>query len=165
VVDSQGNVTHADRQAKLTRQPGQVFLDFGDGKLERVTLDGHVLRIEHFSPASSFPNKSMLAGGGRMVTVDAALRQPFRDYEGLWVIKFTNGAERRYAIDRAGNVAFAEQRSKLVIKNGEVLLDFGDGVLERLEVQANTLYIDHYKPPSKYPGNFALYGTGLRQRR
>lgn len=163
VVDSQGNVTHAARQGKLSRRQGQVFLDFGDRKLERVTLDGRELRIEHFNPASSFPNRPLLGTGSRIVMVEPGQRQPFREYEGLWVIKYTNKAERRYAIDRLGNVAFAERRGKLVIEEGEVLLDLGEGALERLEVQANTLRIERFKPRSKYPGDFMLYGAGVRQ--
>ena len=164
VVDSQGNVIHAARQGKLSRRQGQVFLDFGDGKLERVTLAGRELRIEHFNPASSFPKRPLLGTGSRIVTVDPGQRQPFREFEGLWVIKYTNKVERRYGIDRLGNVAFAESRGKLVIEAGEVLLEFGEGALERLEVQANTLRIERFKPRSRYPGDFLMYGTGVRQR-
>jgi hypothetical protein len=162
VIGPDGSVIHADRTTEMTERDGQVFIDFGDKKLERVKLDGRVLHVEHFSRPSSFPNKPLLATGSRVEPVAADLREPFREFEGRWLIKYTNGAERQYAIDPSGIVVNGESTSRLALKSGEVLLDFKDGTIERLEVHANTLQVEHFNPARKYPWNF-IFGSGTKQ--
>jgi len=43
------------RQAKLKWRGNDLLLDFGDKKVERLTLKGEELHVEHFSPAGTYP--------------------------------------------------------------------------------------------------------------
>ena len=60
VIDANGGVTclgHGDQnvQGKLTQSGNEILLDLGDNKLERLQVMDGTLRVQHFSPASSYP--------------------------------------------------------------------------------------------------------------
>jgi hypothetical protein len=57
VVKSSGEVTctEANLKGRLRRDGSSVFLDFEEGKLERLTFAGSRVFVEHFNPKESFP--------------------------------------------------------------------------------------------------------------
>jgi hypothetical protein len=64
-----GDVLSLDDQRRcvlvLAKKEGFALLDFGgDGKLERIRVVGGRLRIEHFHPATDYPNKAVTTGVG-----------------------------------------------------------------------------------------------------
>jgi hypothetical protein len=167
VIDSAGTVKYGSQIATLKVKDGEVLLDFSDGKLERLTLGNQGLHIEHFNPANLYPTKTnATAQGRRLVKQPAGAKQNYRTFQGIWTIKYSNGASRVYSITAAGLVVFpAEKHSgKLVMKDGETVLDFGDGAIERLEVDGRVLQVDHHAPASDYPHFINLYGVGVKSR-
>jgi hypothetical protein len=67
-VDAAGNVLYVEtRQLGTLMQRGEdLVLDMRDGKMERWKLDSGLLRIDHFDPASRYPNTvSQTASGFR----------------------------------------------------------------------------------------------------
>jgi len=159
-----GNVAYGERQGRLSTKDGRIVLDFGDGKLERLDLVSGGLRIEHFNPASSYPDKPTTIAEASKVVKQPEGRRAYRALQGAWTIKYTNGATRIYLIDSFGNVAFPAEKlhGRLASKDGDILLDFGDGKLERLELAGSSLRIEHYEPAKMYPSDFQLFAVGTR---
>src|SRR5260370_268677 len=103
-------------------------------------------------------------------------------FTGRWFIQYPNRVVREYAIDAAGNVIHVREHNldekgkikatqqinrsgKLKKQGGYLVLDLGDGRLERLWLRAGRLVVEHYDPSSRYPGqkpNFV--GMGMRKR-
>lgn len=48
-----------------SRKDNEVVIRFTDGKLERITLAGERLLVEHFNPASGFPDSFVMLGRGQ----------------------------------------------------------------------------------------------------
>jgi hypothetical protein len=54
-------------KGKIERKGGFSILDFGDGKLERLTFAGRRLFIEHYIPKASYPKEPNQVGIGEVV--------------------------------------------------------------------------------------------------
>ena len=68
-IDPNGNVSFDDGtgtiwKTTLFKQGMDIIFDIKDGKLERFRLDGEILLVEHFDPASSFPDSPKYTGRG-----------------------------------------------------------------------------------------------------
>jgi len=84
---------------------------------------------------------------------------------GIWLITYSSGVLRTYLIYEERKVRFPSvglAQGDLVEKDGHFLLEFGDGKLERLRFQGNTLHLEHFDPANRYPGSPTLTGTGKR---
>ncbi|MEQ8785367.1 MAG: hypothetical protein RIC55_03675 [Pirellulaceae bacterium] len=164
IIDAEGNVTHGERTTKLNATKDGVLLDFGDDKLERLRLIDSQMVVEHFNPTSSFPAQAETAKAYRLEAPPKFGPAELRPYLGKWAIKYTNGISRHYAIAEDGVVYFSEEtsESRLTFREGDLVVDFGDGKLERLELRGEQLWVEHYLPPSSYPSSFMLYGIGNR---
>lgn len=89
------------------------------------------------------------------------------DFAGTWAIKYGDGAVRVYTLDSDGLAVFPEEnrQGRVFTKYGKVLLDFGDGKLERLELVDSKLQVEHFDPATAYPDDAPrLFGVGERQR-
>ncbi|MBC8872573.1 MAG: hypothetical protein H8E44_24325 [Planctomycetes bacterium] len=91
----------------------------------------------------------------------------FRDFLGRWVIKYDNKTVRIYVIDAKGIVAsYYEGRlrgqGRLALYGNDVLLNLGDGKLERLRVDDGTLRVEHFNPGRSYPHRVANTGVGTK---
>jgi hypothetical protein len=115
-------------------------------------------RLEGFSKTKVEKSISDLE---ETLPVEALLRL----YEGKWVITYANSAVRHYILDARGNVTFSEadQRATLTRINGQLLLAFGDGKLERVKLVDGKLQVEHFNPPSDYPNKPNTTGVGTRQ--
>ena len=90
-----------------------------------------------------------------------------RVFQGRWVIKYSNGVFRRYVIDADGGVTSLgrggqDTKGKLAQEGNDVLLDFGDNKLERLQVIDGTLRVQHFNPASSYPYSVTVVGIGMK---
>lgn len=166
VIDKEGIAAYGDRRGRLSIKDGNTVLDFGDGKLERLLLVSGRLRIEHFNPASSYPSNPTATAEAEKITKQPENRRGYREFYGAWTIKYSNRATRVYLIDNSGNVAFPGEHLKgqLITRDGEVLLDFGNGQLERLEIADSLLRVEHYSPSKMYPHDFQLFGIGTKKQ-
>ena len=88
-------------------------------------------------------------------------------FAGTWKVAYTNGTVRIYAISADGRVNCAEvnasgpQKPKLYVKGNDVLLEIGDGNLERLSIKGKTLLVEHFNPKALYlAGPPNAKGTG-----
>jgi len=79
---------------------------------------------------------------------------------GSWKLTYGGGAIRNYQFDGRGNVFFVElqQTGRLARRGDDLLLDFGDGKLERLRIVDGAVLVDHYDPASRYPDSPTLTG-------
>lgn len=89
---------------------------------------------------------------------------------GVWTVKYhPNQATRVYVVDENGDVAFpdadADAKIKPMIeKNGEILIDFKDGKLERWTIgKDGRLFIEHFNPKESYPHTPDQIGIGTRK--
>jgi hypothetical protein len=92
-------------------------------------------------------------------------------FAGVWRIQYDNGATRRYQISADGSVTWDENlgkavtppaRGKVMLRNGDFLLDWGDGSIERLKISSKNLMIDHFAPMTTYPaGKPGVRGVGV----
>jgi serine/threonine protein kinase len=55
-VQAPQNQLNAPRPGKLSKRGNDVLLDFSDNTLERLTVKGSELRLDHFNPAALFPS-------------------------------------------------------------------------------------------------------------
>lgn len=93
-------------------------------------------------------------------------RPPIR--AGLWSVKYhPNQATRNYVVSENGEVSFSdgEVKTKPVIdKNGDILIDFKDGKLERWTVgKDGRLFVEHFNPKENYPELPDQIGIGIRK--
>jgi hypothetical protein len=95
----------------------------------------------------------------RMPRAEAGI---FGGVEGTWIIRYGIGLGRRYIIDRAGNVTYGDRQARLKVQNGEILLDFQDGKLERLALRDDVLHVDHFNPASRFPHSPTTTAEGKR---
>lgn len=84
--------------------------------------------------------------------------------EGKWIIQYENGTQRTYIIRPNGRVLMAEEKleGRISKNGGDVVLDFGDGKLERLSVKS-VLTVEHFNPKSGYPTSKPVVGTGKKE--
>ena len=92
---------------------------------------------------------------------------------GTWKITYTNGDIRTYAFSADGTASFlsinpAGQvygtfKKRLMFKNGEVLLEFQEGAIERLKLSGGRLQVEHFNPKTLYSkGTPSAKGIGSR---
>ena len=91
---------------------------------------------------------------------------------GTWKITFPKGEMRTYAIsvdgfataydvDASGKVT-GSVRKKMTLKGGDVLIEFQEGVIERLKMSGGKLLMDHFNPKTLYPHSPpTTTGTGV----
>ncbi len=72
---------------------------------------------------------------------------------GTWKVTYSSEAVRKYQFDGRGNVFFVEnkQLGHLVKRGDDILIDFDDGKIERLQVVEGGVLIEHFDPASRYP--------------
>lgn len=173
VIDPQGRVAWSTAtsiaQGRLATMNGQVLLDLGDKTLERLRISGGKLLVEQFNPATLYPAGKPSAEGTGVKTHSVVSREPrtknaYSVYEGVWLIKYSNAACRVYLIDHKGAVAFPSENLKgqLATKKNEVLLDFADGRIERINLADGKLVVEHFAPASNYPTKKPDTATGTK---
>src|SRR5207244_3245077 len=98
---------------------------------------------------------------------ELGLPVPFKAYAGKWAVTYGNRSTREYLIDADGNVTQPDEddrRAKLRWRGADLLLDFGDGKLERLKLTGGRLRVEHFNPAGTYPrGRPDTVGTGVRK--
>jgi hypothetical protein len=87
---------------------------------------------------------------------------------GVWAITYTpNRATRTYTVKEDGSVLFVEAGTKgrLTRKGADLLLDFGDGKLERVTLARDgRLFVEHFNPKAAFPDGFPdQIGIGVRR--
>ena len=109
---------------------------------------------------------------------------PFAEYQGLWVIEYSNKYTHEYAISADGSLAFEfgyfpdrtlflggdknnQQSSQLVRRDGAVVArlrnPLGVEVLERFSIVGDELRVDRFDPASRYPSKPNNRGEGQRR--
>jgi hypothetical protein len=167
VIDANGNVSFGAFRGKLSSMEKQIFLNIEDGKIERLRLDRAFLRVEHFNPASKFPNNPLRGVGKKLVKVDTV---DFDALAGTWTFKYGNNAVRHYSIDKRGNAVFLNysktdtRRGRITLIDGYLILDFNDGKIERLHIHDNSLTTELFYAEDgyPYPHRIIWYGKGTR---
>lgn len=143
------------REAKTRLAPG-LIMDKVDKRLEEIdeaTQDGPAKPEETTTMSPTGDNKAKTVG--------------FRDFQGRWVIKYDNRAVRTYVIDAKGIVASyptgrPRGQGRLTLFGNDVLLNLGDGKLERLRVVDGTLRVEHFNPASSFPQRITSIGVGTK---
>jgi hypothetical protein len=85
--------------------------------------------------------------------------------KGIWLIKYSSGVLRTYLIDENRKVLFPSvglAQGGLIEKDGYFTLQFGDGKLERIRFQGNTLHLEHFDPADRYPDRPTLTEQGQK---
>lgn len=73
---------------------------------------------------------------------------------GAWKITYAGGSVRNYVIFDNGEVKYKELDRTGTLQRAKVLLlDFGDGKVERLSLAGSRLLVEHFNPKSDYPNN------------
>lgn len=87
----------------------------------------------------------------------------FAPFAGLWEVRYTNTAVRRYVIDARGNLFTlldnAPFRSRLVPSSGPMLLSFESDKLEKMVIKDGELIVQHFNPLT------LLAATGVGKRK
>lgn len=83
---------------------------------------------------------------------------------GIWKVKYSNTSEREYHFLGKDQVELSGTRGKLRIQNQDVLLEFGDGKLERLNFDGQRIFVEHFPVATEYPNSIAgILGIGVYQ--
>lgn len=84
------------------------------------------------------------------------------DFTGTWTVRYSDRHTRTYTIASDGSTFYheANRQGKLFAKDGDVLLDFRDGRLERFELIDSKLRIEHFNPATRYPDGRPILGVG-----
>jgi hypothetical protein len=100
---------------------------------------------------------------------------PFDAFAGTWTVTYTNGAVRSYLFDAKGVGRFTrethEGRTLDAVQNGrlqqrgkDIVIDWGDGKIERLTVVDGRMFVEHFNPASRYGRSpTETMGTGVRR--
>ena len=92
-------------------------------------------------------------------------------FEGRWTVHYDNGAVRKVSIDANGAITMLEESGKpvknlkvrLVPKGHDIIVDWGNGTLEKLSIANAKLVVEHFNPSSTYPsGPVNTRGLGTR---
>jgi hypothetical protein len=74
---------------------------------------------------------------------------------GTWTVTYhPNRAVRVYTVSADGEVSFSEfgSKAKAAVKEREVIINFGDGKLERWTLgKDGRLFVEHFNPRDSYP--------------
>jgi len=89
---------------------------------------------------------------------------------GVWIMQYQPSGTRRYKITPDGIVKYEEgngavisppREFKIFSKQGDLLIDLGDGTIERLSMKGTKLVTEIFSPKSLYPkGHANTQGTG-----
>ena len=176
VIEATGDVTWGPLRGRLTRRNEDLLIDFGDGALDRIRLAGDGLAVEHFVGAR-YPSQPTWVGKARRLQKEPAESPArfFRSVPGIWIIQYANKTARAYAIDGKGNVLGqtldpkgnvvpqTSKQGRLTLRDGEIVLDFQDGTVERIERYGLGLWVEHFNPATTYPHTILLFGLGVRK--
>jgi len=114
-----------------------------------VTIGGKVVGLRKGKPAQRRPE-----------VVNAS------NFAGTWRVRYTNGSARTYQVGANDTVIFPAERRHGQLRRGKnVLLQFGDGRLERWRLVNGRLLVQHWNPASSYPARPPkVTGVGVRVR-
>ncbi|MGQ9574928.1 MAG: hypothetical protein ACUVUC_06385 [Thermoguttaceae bacterium] len=178
LIQATGEVAWGENRGRLKRVNGDLLIDLPNGDLERIKLAGDGLEIEHFDRMFRYPNQVACLGKARRLEKDPkeTAGRVFRQLQGWWIVKYANNTARAYAFDPKGNLlSYALDRKGAIdrsvqpkqgranVRDGELLLEFQDNTLERLELQGTMLWIEQYRARADYPHTFALFGYGAKK--
>ena len=182
VIEATGEVSWGPYRGHLSRLKGDVVVDLQNGALDRLRLARppatDSMLVEHFAAMASFPDQPTWRGEGRRLRKDRTETPTrlLRSLQGLWLIQFGDKTARAYAIDPKGNVLAQtldakgnvanpqdKRQGRLNVRDGEIVLDFQDGTLERLERVGPGLWVEYFRPPTEYPHTFLLFGVGVKK--
>jgi serine/threonine-protein kinase len=172
LIDSGGRVFFGEgglHEGQLRSKGDEILLDFPRDtlRLERLRIVDGELLIDHFNPASGYPDRPLCTGVGKRQQSLAGIKPTRSGWEGIWVVKFANGVERAYGIDERGNVWVADggelRHAQVAARSNQVVVSFGDKHLERLRLQGGSLAVQRFDQPADYPGNVAVTGTGAKR--
>jgi hypothetical protein len=184
VIEAGGDVAWGSHTGHLTKTGKDTVIEFDDGTLDRVKVvhnrSGSALEVERFASKATYPATVAQHGEGRRVVRKErpdAVAQVARAIQGLYAVQFENKTYRAYLIqpdgevvsqnlDAKGKVVNPENKrtGRLAIRDGDIILDFRDGALERLERSPpQGLWIEQYRPPSDYPHSISLFGIGVKR--
>jgi hypothetical protein len=99
----------------------------------------------------------------------AASGAGFAKFAGVWDITYSRGATKRCLITTEGAVTCDENdgkrmpeiKGKLIVKNTDVLVDFKNGIIERIRRNGRNLILERFDPKELYPGRFpSVMGSG-----
>jgi hypothetical protein len=93
-----------------------------------------------------------------------AKRTHLKLYEGTWILAYQKGNGRRYVIDAEGNVSWGPRRARLTGRGADLILDFGDGKLERVRLAGRRLQVEHFDPATSFPRKPTQSAVGDRIR-
>lgn len=85
-------------------------------------------------------------------------------YEGTWILAYKKGNGRRYVIDADGGVTWGTRRATLTGRGADLILDFGDGKLERVRLAGRRLQIEHFDPATNFPRKMTQLAVADRLR-
>ncbi|MBT3381100.1 MAG: hypothetical protein HN742_20915 [Lentisphaerae bacterium] len=83
---------------------------------------------------------------------------------GKWRVEYDNNSSRSYGIRSNGTAIWLDTglEGKLLVEGPDLLLDVGDGKLEKLTLKGKRLHVEHFNPKSLYPDGTPLKGLGKR---
>ena len=84
---------------------------------------------------------------------------------GKWRIQhWPNRGWRTYEISLNGAVYFVEEKRQgmLIQRNGDLLLDFNDGKIERFNLSNHRLFVEHFNPKNNFPYTPDQIGIGFK---
>lgn len=177
-IDLRGRVFFSDggpiMEGQLRKNDREILLDFqGDlGRVERVKLADGLFMVDHFNPASGYPNRPLCTGRGekKFTLAESTPRSggPYAAWEGIWTIRYANGsAERVLAIDDRGAVHFADgtdiRRVSIPPRANQVVLQVGVNQRERLRLQNRELQVEVFQSTADSPSKATLTGVGVRR--
>jgi len=166
VIDSGGNVTWGPRRGKLIARGPAWLLDFGDDKLERLRFTPGRLALEHYNPASSLPKKPAELALGETPNKERRSREAVeRALAGTWQVKFADRSVAEYTFYAGGEVHSTSRSSPgvLDLAEGEIVVRYGNGPLDRLELRSPRLLVERFNRAEDFPHTSAGFGSGLRK--
>ena len=107
---------------------------------------------------ASIPDESMATAASKLA--------------GTWKITYSNGDSRTYGISSDGSASFLSldptgrvtgaTKKKMLLKGGDVIVEFQEGTIERLKLSGSKLLVELYSPKASYPkGQPYAKGTGV----
>lgn len=155
-------------RGKMRREKDDWIIDFGDGKLERLTFAGNRFFIEHWDPAARFtdqPPNTMAVGESpdQISGLKAALTnlggpkalelpKPQEFFRGVWAVRYATSGTRAY---RFVNQVVTETsgtglKGRVRRDGADWFLDFNDGKIERLSFAGDRILIEHWDPANTF---------------
>jgi hypothetical protein len=105
-----------------------------------------------------------------LVTAGALDPAEIAKFAGTWFLNYQPSGTRRYSIRSDGTVREEEhngtamnppRQTRIFMKDGDFLIDFGDGAIERLSIKGSKLLSELFVPKDLYPkGTVHVRGIG-----